>query len=216
MKKQFIIFAAILSLLFSMVAIVGCQQEVETAWPVPTLEPELEIPAHFITYTDESGLFSISYPPDWELNLEQMEATFQEAQKIVRTETGLSMERAVMMFNAGKRIGKGLDPGVNIGLSPNPGVYSLDDIAEQRRAEVEFYEEYQPLKEIRTTVGGKEAIIFDAELVILGIPGRYRSLQLLVIQGETLWTVTCTTGPEQFPAEEETLHQVARSFRILR
>lgn len=216
MKKQCIIFAAILSLLFSMVAIVGCQQEVKTAWPVPTLEPELEIPAHFITYTDESGLFSISYPPDWELNLEQMEASYQEVQKIVRTETGLSIEETLLLFLAGRRVDEALDPNVNITLTPNRDLHSLDDMAEQMREEAAFYEEYQPIKELRTTVGGKEAIIVDAEFVFPGIPGRTRSLQLFVIQDEVVWSITCSTGPEQFPAEEETLHQVARSFRILR
>ena len=46
----------------------GCAEEE----PPTVIEPE--IPAHFTTYTDEAGLFSISYPPDWEPTLSQMEA----------------------------------------------------------------------------------------------------------------------------------------------
>ena len=41
-----------------MIAVTGCAQKEAPA--------ELEIPAHFTTYTDEAGLFSISYPPEWE------------------------------------------------------------------------------------------------------------------------------------------------------
>jgi hypothetical protein len=38
------------------IAVPGCaEKEAHT---------EPEIPAHFTTYTDEAGLFSISYPPD--------------------------------------------------------------------------------------------------------------------------------------------------------
>ena len=217
-KRLAILCVALLSASLLMIIAVCCQKAPEIAWPAPTIEPELAIPADFVTYTDELALFSISYPPDWELNLEQMEAVSWHSWQAhrVKTATGLSIEEAVFLFVAGRPVGKGLDPNVNIGLFPNPDIQSLDDLAEQCREQATFYEEYQPFKEIRTTVGGREALIFDAEFVISQDLGRDRSLQLHVIQGETEWIVTCLTGPEQFPAEEETLHRVARSFRILK
>jgi len=51
------------------------------------------------------------------------------------------------------------------------------------------------IKEIRTTVGGREAIIIDAEFVFSRSLGRDRLLQLHVIQDEAEWIVTCITGP---------------------
>ena len=41
--------------------------------PPASTDPEPAIPAHFATYTDELGIYRISYPPEWELDLESVD-----------------------------------------------------------------------------------------------------------------------------------------------
>ena len=79
-----------------MIATLGCAEE------KPPLSPEPPIPAHFTTYTDELGLFSISYPPDWELALSLVKGFEESSKELLKSmEFDLPLESTSMIFLAG-------------------------------------------------------------------------------------------------------------------
>jgi hypothetical protein len=58
--------------------------------------PPSEPPAHFTTYTDEDGLFSISYPQEWEIltsRIEEVEKAIEEV--ISDSDVDASLENAL-------------------------------------------------------------------------------------------------------------------------
>ena len=43
--------------------------------------------------------------------------------------------------------------------------------------------------------------------------GEVHDLQMLLVTGKTIWTITCTTF-ENYSASEDTFYDILRSFRI--
>lgn len=161
--------------------------------PAPISEPP--IPAHFTTYTDELGLFSISYPPDWELapNEELFHAVLPDKAVAVTVTVGATEE----------------------------GNWKLEDLADLtfQRAYIDDAEEYHEFSRDKLTVDGKEAIILDFEVKYPIATTAMRILILLLRDrdNETVWTVYCGVMPsEDFSDFETDLHAIVRSLRILK
>ena len=71
------------------------------ATPTPVAE-EFAIPAGFSRYYDPTGLYSISYPPDWDVNL----LVLQEGERIAKERlqdinSDLDLEEVQLLFLAG-------------------------------------------------------------------------------------------------------------------
>ena len=162
---------------------------------VSTSTSEPPIPTHFTTYTDEAGLFSISYPPDWEVapNEELFHAELPDKAVAVTVTVGATEE----------------------------GNWKLEDLADRlfQEAYVDDAEEYHEFSRTKLTVDGKEAIILDFEVKYPIATTAMRELILLLRDrdNETVWTVYCGVMPsEDFSDFETDFHAIVRSLRILK
>ena len=184
--------------------------------PTPT------IPPGFVTFTDESNVFSIGYPSDWELALSLLPDLEEVTKDLLRSsQSDLPLENIGVLFYAGLPAGEGYLPDVNIFVESLPFQMS---VAEYYEAGQEAGEELLPGLKVysRTNVvaGGREAIIedgeFDASFFAPGETGKIRTIQLTTVDGKVGWAVTCTAsiGPPASAEDLQTCKSVVRSFRI--
>ncbi len=203
MKRLILAILVIGVLLFS-----GC---------APARVSEPAIPAHFTTYTDEMGLFSISYPPDWEPALFLIEGLEQFTKEIIESvETGLPLERVSTIFFAGVPT-EMYSPNVNIICESLPGTGWTHDKAVE--AEIEgiklVVQDYHEYSQVKTTVSGREATIVDLE-VTYPVLGRFRALAMIILTDEVVWIVTCKASGGEFSKWEDDFYAIVRSLRILK
>ena len=199
-----------------MIAVPGCAQKESPA--------ELEIPAHFTTYTDEARLFSISYPPDWKPFpswLEELGVLSKDFFKGYDSDASLVGLFFVFIAEAPRDLG-GSSPNVNIvvqALSDMTmrGWWTLDEIVEaklQRTKEIK--EGYHEFSRVSTIIGGREAVIIDWESSSSELGKKARSIQMFLIADNLVWKVTCYVDSQQFSDFEDDLHAIVRSLRILK
>jgi len=183
----------------------------------PTSVPDSAIPAHYITYTNE-GLFSISYPPDWEPATSIMGKQWEEVVETVkRANPELPLERASLLLMVGLPTEEGWAPNVNIIVEPlSRGELTHNGMVEAQTANVEItLQDYHELSRIKTTVSGRETTIMEYEATYPEI-GRIHQLVLLMLVDNNAWMVSCTPLPGEFNEWEEDFNAVVRSLRILK
>lgn len=190
-----------------------------TPEPEPTLEePEPAIPTHFTTYTDELGLFSISYPPEWEPDLGVIEETEQAIEDIISSiASDLPVGEASLLFMAGLPTIIGHNPNVNIVVEPLSGIMLTHD--EVVTAEIEglkaVISDYHEFSRVKTTIDNRTATIIELQGTIAGF-GTYRYVQMVFIVSKTVWVVTCTALPDEYSKWEDDFDAIVRSLRILK
>ena len=195
-----------------------------SATPVPASIPtsNLEIPAYYATYSDAANIFSILYPPEWEVNLSLTDDfKFQEYMKKIskyeNIETLVETLPSMILFLAGIPTGKGgYSPNVNVAMIPFFGQQpQLDDLVDEKiRGSKKLFAEYTVLLRHRTTVDGTEAIITETESY-LGATGRLRHLTMHMLKDEIFWLVTCTSSVKEFSKYEVDFYHIVRSIKIL-
>jgi len=193
-----------------MTVVIACAKEEAPSEP--------EIPARFTTYIDEAGLFSISYPPDWEPALSLIEDLEQVTKDLIKSiEADLPVERASFIFFAGVPIELGYEPSVNILVESVPGVIlTHDEVVELEIQGIkQVVEDYHEFSRIRATVGGREATIVDWEGIYPEL-GRLHNLQLFTFVGKVAWVVTCAPPAGEFSKWEDDFYHIVRSLRILK
>lgn len=183
-----------------------------TELELPTI-PETPVPEHFSTYTSE-GLFSISYPPDWEPAmsvLEELEEAIKQWYKSVGQE---SQAREMQLAFYGEKIThEGYNPYVTVQMQPR-GFWALDAWikadSQWCRDNLEKYVEYST---IRTVIGGKEAIIslwqdYDPDM------GIWRYTTAFIAGEQLFWLVTCGCEDRDFDEYSDTFDDIVRSLRV--
>jgi len=185
--------------------------------PTPTTTPEPEIPAHFTTYTHE-GLFSISYPSDWQPAISIMEETFEAAKKeLEATDPTVDLENIGILFFGGKETLEGYYyPTVSIATDlRSAGYWTLDEVDEANsRYDRENTPGYKEFSIYKVIVDGRDASILDSEDNEPGY-GRWRYIQLTTVKGDFVWLVTCGSEYQDFNDYEDTFNSIVRSLRIL-
>ena len=197
------------------ITVLGCAQKETSA--------ESEILAHFTTYTDEAGLFSISYPPDWELYLSEFEGFEQASKELIRAiMADAPLERSSPLFMAGVPTEMGWDPNVNVMVQSLLGSgWTVDKAVEgQLRALKDSVQEYQEFSRVKTIIDGRESVIVDCEVAFPGgVPGLgiARCLQMSMLVDKYCWTVSVSTGyPKEFEGLQEDFYAIVRSLRIFK
>ena len=184
----------------------------------PTSVPEPAIPNHFTTYTDELGLFSISYPSDWEPVLSEIEEYEQAAKDLIRSiDSDLPVEQVSVLFGAGVPSEIGVIPSISIVVQTIPGIMQRhDEVLEAEIRQVrELLQDYHEFSRVKTTIDNRTATI----IVFQGTaPQRVtcRYVQMMFLVGKTVWSVTCTALPEDFSRYEDDFNAIVRSLRILK
>lgn len=178
--------------------------------------PEPEIPAHYITYTDETGLFSISYPPDWEPAMFLIGDLDKATEELLTSiEEDLPLERARTLFLAGLPTEAGYAPNMSVLVESLPGIiWTHDQVVEAEiQAIKDVVEDYHEFSRVKTTINDREATIVDWEgTVPLGL----RSLQAIILVGKVAWVVTCVPPAGEFSKWESDFHAIVRSLRIFK
>ena len=178
----------------------------------PTTTPEPQIPPGFTTYTTE-GLFSISYPPEWEPATSVMEELFELAKEWVQSlDPEAQLEGEQMLFIGGLPTEEGWWwPNVNIAVAPRSvGYWELDEIVEvESQWNRELFQGYREVFRVETVIDAREAIIIESQVY-----DRY--LQAYIVKGKHVWIVSCTADAEDFKDYEDTFYSVVRSLRILK
>ena len=205
------------------VAIVACAiaiivVAVIATGPPTSMEPEPAIPTHFTTYTDELGLFSISYPPEWELALWLIEEAEQVGKDILSSiNSDISIEEAGAIFWAGLPTETGYIPGVIIAVQPLPGIMWTHD--EVVTAEIEglkaVVSDYYEFSRVKTAIDNRTATIIEYQAAIGGLDTfRYTAMTFLV--NKTVWTVACTALPDEYSEWDDDFDAIVRSLRVLK
>ena len=136
--------------------------------PSPTSPPFEPLPsptfsAGFNTFTDELNLFTISYPPDWELALslvEDMGEIVKDAIKSKQSDT--PVENAGIVFLAGVPIEGGYEPSVHVGVESLPERLEVAEYAERSlRYSENFYAGFRLHNQASVRLGNRDARIID-------------------------------------------------------
>ena len=180
-----------------------------------TTTTEPQVPINFITYTSE-GLFSISYPSDWEPAqsvIEELEATVKEL--LLDIDAGLPVDQVTAIFLAGLPTFSGWLPNVNIVIQSLTGLtLNLDMLVDAGVEGVRSYiDDFREYSRINTTVNGREAIILGWEGTIPTL-AKTRVLQMYIIVDKIAWNVTCTPPSGEFSEWEEEFYNILNSFMV--
>jgi len=187
-----------------------------TSTAFPTTITETQVPPDYTTYTSE-GLFSISYPSDWELlnyTLEDLEIMVQDL--LTSIDSGLPLNQVSYIFAAGLPTDLGWEPSANIVVESLPfPVSSLDEAVDAEIAGIRaFVDVYMEIYRTNMLIGGIEATIIYWE----GIMGmdNLSNLQMYMLLDDIVWIVTCTPPPGEYDQWEEEFSNILFSFRYLK
>jgi len=203
--------AGIIVCIVIVVAIVG----VVLNRPTPTpYKPEF---TEFTTYTDEEGLFSISYPSDWALALEQIEELERLTNDVLNSiVSDIPLEEVCTLFLAGLPAETGFNLNVNIVVEPRPEGWTLDEVvAAEIRGTKEVVSDYRELSRVKTIIYYRTAVILEFQAEVEGA-GTFHFLMMFYFVDNTIWIVGCTTSPDEFGKWEDVFDYIVRSLRVLR
>ncbi|MFO7995604.1 MAG: PsbP-related protein [Dehalococcoidia bacterium] len=185
------------------------------ARPPETVRPEPAIPAHFTTYTDESELFTISYPPEWEIDLEYMQELDHFSKEIIAAITSdIPLEEGRFVFLAAPPLEA---VNVNIVVEPIPAImWTHDRVVTAAIESLKLVaSDYHELSRVKTTVDNRPATIIECQAT-LPVLGAFHYVFMICIVNNTAWTVTCTALPDEHRYWESDFDAIVRSLRILK
>ena len=218
--KQALVNLMVLVLLLMPAA---CCGGTETASPQqPTATPtaagdEFAIPADFTRYDEPSGLFSISYPPDWEVDLAVLEEGETIAKEYIEDiQSDIDLEGLQFLFMAGVDIGLGYEPSVIAGVEPkNDLLTSIEAVVAAEVASLKMAtDDYAEISREFTVIDGRGAGILEFTASFTGIDAH--DLQMYTIAGKTIWVVSCNSlvSGGDYTQYEDDFHAIIRSLRI--
>jgi hypothetical protein len=183
-----------------------------------TPEADWIIPEDFTTFEDDSGLFSISYPSNWRVNLEiisQLENFIGEYMKDINED--IPVEQTSLLFLAGIPEVSGYHPNVNIVIEPLPGsIRTIRGVVNGQVAGLESYaDEFHEIAREKVKVDGRDAYILEYEATYPNL-GSVHALVLITMAGGNAWTVTCTCldGLDDYDQHADDFQSIVRSLRI--
>jgi len=153
-----------------------------------------DVPSDWITYSEETAAFSISYPKDWEVFALDEAAV---AEVIAGIEGAPAIKNAAIVFQAGLPLPDGFDPGVTVVIEALPEALSADEYAEAAKRGIKSgIPSYASTEQVKTAVAGREMVLVHASYEVSdlnqGFEGRLWMIQGLTVDGSTGWTVTCS------------------------
>jgi hypothetical protein len=203
------IFIAVAIVLTS---IVGCSSAAATTTTTTTA---FQIPANFTTYTDETGLYSIAYPNQWEPVAETDIASLKQALNDLNT--GVNLDKASVLFISGLKNSTGYYPSVTMVVEPASALILNNDLAVQ--AEVNGIKQvttnYQEVSRTKLSINGKSAAILEYKANFTGTPLMHDYF-LVYLSGKTIWTITCTAMDTDYTSYSADFGNVFKSFELLK
>lgn len=209
----------IVSLAVGFTLVVAAPLSTAETEPLAVIEPK--VPSAYTTYTSE-GLFSIAYPPDWmpapdEVMEEVAGASLEWLRDVDPQSAARLEEESRYLFIAGFPEQDGFYPTVTIVVAArHPLTWTVDAVAQSEGLWAhENLEDYHEFSQLKTIVGGREAIIVDWKNYEADF-GTWRYLTLYSIKDSIVWVVICGCEVADFQAFGDTFDHVLRSLRILK
>ena len=189
------------------VVLLGCSQDNSITEP--------QIPSHYTTYTDETELFSVSFPPEWETALSSIDELDSSVEAIINSiDSNIPIENSSIIFFGGKPTLEGYLPSMNITVEPlASGISTHDGYVEAVIEGLQIFEDFRLISQNKTKVGGRTATILDYELNYLSM-GKCQLKLLCLIVGRTGWGLGCGALKGEYSFWEEDFNAIVRSLRI--
>jgi len=179
------------------------------------------IPSHYITYTDKSNFFSISYPPSWKVVPPlKMKTTQEDADELlarISSNFNLEIEKGGIIFCAGLPTGIWYAPNIAISIDSLPkGIETHEEYVEATiQGTKRLIENYQEFSRFNTIVDRRKVTILEWEGIVPQL-GKQRNLVMIILIGKTVWRVGSSLPPREFIKWKDDLYAIVRSFRILK
>ncbi len=195
-----------------------------TTAPPPTFvpDPTATTPPNYTKFTDESGTFSIQYPPEWDLLQSQIEAVDDfVADSFSDSDLDFSTTRTV--FIAGEQIGVRLDPNVNIGIESLRQDLDVDEYTEAAvQGVLELFPTANITERSGAVVNGHSArfVVWEADALQVGgiTANDVHIVQLYIVRpgDQIAWALSCTGFEPLVTGFRETCESVLKSFTLLK
>ena len=211
--KGFIIGATLLALV--LLPGLACAPEIMS----PSLNTTKSDIPNYLTYNDESGIFSIDYPEGWEAgrwNLEEFGYETTAKEGLNRLKSGLPIQNHYTIFAAFKWVQNHIVASVFIYLDGvfmgNPH-YSIDEEIESR---TRTHPDFKELSRTQTTVDGREATIWAWEGTFVEAHEQAPSyhLEQYLKTDKAIWVVRCSVDSDNATEWQNEFETIVRSLRI--
>jgi hypothetical protein len=192
----------------------------EAPTSTPPISTQPKILTNYTTYTDKSGIFSISYPSDWQTS--QLMPTLEKNMKqaTANIKTNIPVEESAWVFSAGRQASEELNaevfnPELIIVIGPVPeGSSSLDSIIDSVMEKQKATSgDLRELSRRKVTIDGRDAIIEEQQWLQEG-KARFYCYKLYTVSDKIMWMVNCVLdsgNPDQWKDNFDTM---VRSLRI--
>ena len=185
-------------------------------------QSEPSIPTNFTTYTDELGLFKISYPVGWEPDLSRIKTLKQETEKYMKSINSKgTLEYSNIVFFGGAPLDSVYNPNISIVIVPlgneKVNLEVLEYVLEYAvQGFKEDAEEFHELSRITTIIDGKQAMLLESE-VRYPYFNSMHSLHVLLSGERFFWIITCVViQPLNFNEFKDDIYAMVKSFKILK
>jgi hypothetical protein len=215
--KIFKLFAAVVVFLVVVSGPIGCSSSSSSSISNPPKTTQaFQVPGTYTTYTDETSLFAVSYPGQWEPVSDLASITANVKDNINNLHAGLPVANASILYLAGLKTTTGYSPNATIVVEPAPSEVSNTDKAAS--AEIQGLKQldpnYQEISRTKLVVNGKDAILIEYKAHFSSTGELSHNLFLVVLSGKNIWTLTCSATDEIFGQWAADFNNIARSFKI--
>jgi hypothetical protein len=176
-------------------------------------EAEAPIPQDYATYTAEEGVFSVSYPPEWQ-PMQEMLADLEAAAKeyIASQVSGVPVEQASLLFVGG--LPPNYMPSIAVVVEPLPeSILTHQQLVE---AEINSLKaaapDYKEIARLSTYMGGTQATLLEYKATFSEVA--VHNVAAFIMKDGMAWSVTCTALSQDFASYKDELYSVARSLRV--
>jgi len=217
-------------MLFSLIMIISvasCTSRVDDAdtqssdlhleTPGTAPETDWQLPDNYVTHTDSTGLFSVSFPPSWEENSNPIGVDLQAMETIIeKVNAGDLVDQAGAVFFWGVPTATGYHPSCNLFIEPRPeSLRTVQRVMEEQIAGMKsFSQEFEEIKLDELINDGRESAILEYQAIINGVD--VHSLVLVTIVDDTIWTNGCLVRQESadYSDYEIVFWNVVRSLEV--
>jgi hypothetical protein len=172
------------------------------------------IPTHFVTYHDEAGFFSVSYPDDWKLESEVMEVMDALNQSIMVGHIDIDKRPEIPGFFQVKSKAQEENPAL-LSIHAMPLTGATSDLEQLEQKIINTNINYRVLERLDTAVNGEAAVIMRFDEASEDNPPTSTLLMLAIGRGFT-WNISCVSYQENYQEYDADFQAIVRSFRILK
>ena len=211
--------APILALIALVSVLPGCSRSHDRSKAeISTNTQTYQIPDTYTTYTEETGVFSVSYPAEWETTLMNMDMV---KTAIDSSKSDVSIEATGILFTARLETEYGWrSPSVNIVVQPCPewaAGFGVDFVARgvtTLLATKQLITDYHEVEWTDARVNGRDVVLVEYTGYPAASTTRYHNLMLILLSGKTVWGLNCAVADESYSYWATDFQNIAHSLKV--